>query len=220
MKIERGYYIVAGILTFLVFVSGILIGWYLDNQRVSYLTKRYEDLETELQSLIIEDKFYQIFGNSSLICNFSFDRMYEVVKEVDELGERLESFEKINQFNLQEFGRLKKRYTNLNIDLWLRILKLKGKCNYTVHTILYFYPTKTVCVECDAQGLVLTYWKNRYPKQIMIFPIDGDLDIPLVSSIKSTFNVERYTTLIIDEKKRVEGFISKEDLGEYFKDLE
>jgi len=212
---KRQFYLTAAILTLTIFLAGILIGWYLDTKRIEYISKEYENLELDLRSLILENNFFQTFNNPDLYCESSFERLPKIMKEVDKLGNRLESFERINQFNLEEFERLKKNYILLNIDLWLRLVKLKQQCNYSIHTILYFYPEKE-CLDCSAQSLVLTYWKEKMPNSVMVFPIDGDLDFPLIKILKTKFNITTYPSLVIDEKYVVKGFISKEELGKYF----
>ncbi|MBT3408447.1 hypothetical protein HN415_07225, partial [Candidatus Woesearchaeota archaeon] len=46
-KISLNRYVVAGIITFLVFTLGLLLGLIMDNERVQYLDKRAEFQEID-----------------------------------------------------------------------------------------------------------------------------------------------------------------------------
>ena len=44
-KINTRIYLKAALLTFLVFITGVAIGWYLDESRVSFVKSRIDELE-------------------------------------------------------------------------------------------------------------------------------------------------------------------------------
>jgi predicted DsbA family dithiol-disulfide isomerase len=51
----------------------------------------------------------------------------------------------------------------------------------------------------------------------MIFAIDVDSKLGIVNALKVYFNVTQVPTLIINEKQKLEGFVSKQDLEEITK---
>ena len=108
---------------------------------------------------------------------------------------------------------VQRRYIIDNLRYWLLAKESKQRCNLDIVTILYFYSSD--CDSCPNQGTILTYFKNLFGEQVLIFPINLDLknDEPMVEIAMLQFNVTKYPTLIIDTQK-YEGVIKKDDLQE------
>jgi hypothetical protein len=212
-KISFKIYLVAGILTVLVFSSGILVGWVLDQNRLTTIQSQIDDLQINLQNLDLENSFYSSVENKST-CLLYITKAESLSKQTDELASRLNTFEDTNQFQLNSLNLLKKRYTLLNLGFWLQLVNLKKNCNYNATTILYFYPTK-ICDECVAQAIILDSLKKEMPEKLMIFAVDADLNLGIVDLLKKTYNITSFPTLVINEKDKIENFAGKEVLKKY-----
>jgi hypothetical protein len=218
-KVSLNVYIKAAILTALVFISGIAIGWYLDSQRVVFLQSQIDKLQISLSSLALEETFYNSINmNKEMLCEVYVSKANEVSIEAGKLGSYLEGFREITKFNAHEFEILKNKYFISNLQFWLYMRRLREECNYSVITILYFYNVKN-CEDCAAQGIALTSLKRGDPEKYMIFALDIDSDLGIVKTLVKYFNVTKAPTIIINEKIKLEGFVPKEKIKDVVKDL-
>jgi len=212
-KIRVNVYLKAALLTFLVFVSGIAIGWYLDEARVSFVKSKIDELEISFSNLALEEEFYRsIASNKDTICNIYISKANDLALQAGKLGSYLESFREISKFGLHNIESLKDKYFILNLKLWLYMRKLREECNYNTTTILFFYTSMKRCEDCIAQGIVLDQLKKSNPEKYMIFAVDVDSKVGIVNALKVYFNVTQVPTLIINEKQKIGGFISRQEL--------
>jgi len=61
--------------------------------------------------------------------------------------------------------------------------------------------------------MVLTFLKEKLNENLLVYAIDGDLDLAPVEVLKDTFTVNKYPTLIINGEK-YEGFFDSKELTE------
>jgi len=217
-KIRTRIYIKAALLTLLVFISGVAIGWYLDETRVSFVKSKIDELEISFSNFVLEEEFYRsVATDSKTICNIYTSKASELAMQAGKLGSYLESFREISKFGLHNIESLKDRYFILNLQLWLYIRKLREECNYNATTILFFYTSLVKCDDCIAQGIVLDQLKKKEPENYMIFAIDVDSKLGIVNALKFYFNVTKVPTLIINENIKLESFISRQKLEEITK---
>jgi thiol-disulfide isomerase/thioredoxin len=217
-KVRTHIYLKAALLTLLVFVSGVAIGWYLDETRVFFVKSKIDELEVSFSNLALEEEFYRsVATDSKTLCNIYISKANELALQAGKLGSYLESFREISKFGLHNIESLKDRYFILNLQLWLYMRKLREECNYNATTILFFYTSVNKCDDCIAQGIVLDQLKKKDPSKYMIFAIDVDSKLGIVNALKVYFNVTKVPTLIINEKQKLEGFISRQELEEITK---
>jgi len=212
-KVRVRIYLKAALLTFLVFISGVAIGWYLDETRVSFVRSKIDELEISFSNLALEEEFYRsIASNKDTICNIYISKANDLALQAGKLGSYLESFREISKFNLHNIESLKDKYFVLNLKLWLYMRRLREECNYNTTTILFFYTSMKRCEDCIAQGIVLNQLKKSDPEKYMIFATDVDSKLGIVNALKVYFNVTQVPTIIINEKEKIEGFISRQEL--------
>ena len=217
-KISVKIYVKAAILTAMVFIAGIAIGWYLDESRISFVQSKLDELQISFSNLALEEEFYNVmkFDKDSL-CRIYIQKANELALQAGKLGSYLETFREVNRFSLYDIEKLKEKYFVLNLQLWLYMKRLREECDYNATTILFFYTSAQRCNDCIAQGIVLDQLKKKMPEKYMIFALDVDSKLGIVNAIKTYFNVTTVPTIIINEKEKIEGFVSKEDLEEMTK---
>ncbi len=217
-KISTKIYLKAALLTLLVFISGIIIGWYLDETRVSFVKSKIDELEISLSNFALEEEFYRsVTTDKKTLCNIYISKANDLAIQAGKLGSYLESFREISKFGLHNIETLKERYFILNLRLWLYMRKLREECNYDVSTILFFYTSAKRCEDCIAQGIVLNQLKKDNPEKYMIFALDVDSNLGIINSLKIYFNVTKLPTLVINENQKVEGFITKQEIEKLLK---
>jgi thiol-disulfide isomerase/thioredoxin len=217
-KISTRIYLKAALLTIAVFITGVAIGWYLDETRVYFVKSKIDELEISFSNLALEEEFYRsVATDSKTLCNIYISKANELALQAGKLGSYLESFREISKFGLHNIESLKDRYFILNLQLWLYMRKLREECNYNATTILFFYTSLKKCDDCIAQGIVLDQLKKKDPNKYMIFAIDADSKLGIVNALRVYFNTTKLPTIIINEKLKLEGFVSKQELEELAK---
>lgn len=204
--------LIAGFVTLIVFISGMLLQWTLDQTRTQDLTTRITELEITTNSLMAEKEIINLFGGKE--CEIYKKRTGDIAARVDRLGTTLENYKGSGVFQDDEYESIKHEYMILEILYWAKLQDLKDKCgdnNYV--TILYFYAED--CQACKDQGVILTDLKKDYREKVMVFSLDfGYLNKePNINFISTLYDVQKAPTLILNKEMRLEGLQSKEKLS-------
>ena len=217
-KISTRVYIIAGILTLLVFLGGVSLGWYLDYNRVSVVQSQIDNLQLDFQNLQLENSFALAVGGNST-CSLYASKAVSLSAQTDKLANELNSFSNINQFQTGALNNLKKRYTLLNLEFWTQLTNLQKTCGYNATTLVYFYTAEPnrQCDECVAQGLVLDSLKKQAPDRVMVFAIDYNLDLGIVKTLRAAYNITQVPSIVVDGKQVIKGFADKATLENYLR---
>ncbi|TAL46730.1 hypothetical protein EPN87_04460 [archaeon] len=217
-KISTRVYIIAGILTALVFLGGVSLGWFLDYNRVYTVESQMNSLQLDFQNLQLENLFISALGNNST-CSLYSGKAVSLSAQTDKLASDLDDFSNINQFQADTLANVKKRYTLLNLEFWMQLTNLQKTCGYNATTLLYFYTVdpNRPCDECVAQGLVLDAMKKQAPEKMMIFAVDYNLDLGIVKALITTYNITSTPSIIVNSDMVVKGFANQSALGKYLK---
>lgn len=196
-KINWKTYTVAAVITLVVFCLGIGLGYLISNKKydimrsdLENISLRQRDIETEL--LLINS----IGVKSCETLNYEIEK---TASQSAELGQKVSYYDN-EMIKNPEFYTIKRQYIINLIQLWSYWELFKKNCNSSVNTILYFYSIKS-CDDCQAQGFVLSFLKEKYPEKIMTFALDKDEDLYSLNLVKNIYNVTKAPTLIINEKK-------------------
>lgn len=196
-KINWRVYITAAIITLIIFSLGIGLGFMISNEK-------YDIMKTDLDNIQLQQKDIEteMMLTSSLGANSCKTLNYEIEKTATqsaELGQEVSYYDNEIIKN-QDIYTIKRYYIINLIQLWSYWELFKKNCNSSVNTVLYFYSIKN-CDDCQAQGFVLSYLKDKYPDKIMTFALDKDEDMYSLNLIKNTYNITLSPTLIINNKK-------------------
>ncbi len=205
VKANKKVLIGAAILTALVFLSGLAVGWVLDSTRVAMLQSQISSLQNQFSSLSLENSFTSSLKDQSILCTVSLERSTQFSEEAGNLENTINNFQLTNQFQQNQITELKTQYTLVNLQFWLQMRNLRENCNQNITTILFFYNVRN-CDACVAQGLVLDSVKKSNPSHIMIFAVDQGLDLGIISLLESTYNITTTPSIVINEKQIVQGF--------------
>lgn len=215
-KIDIKIYIKAAFFTLIVFSVGIGIGIYLDSLRISFFASKFEEFQIDFSNLILEEMFFKsILAEEDRLCSIYNEKTTKLAEKAGKLGSYLESLREATKLKSYEFEILKQKYFLSNLQLWLHMIGLREKCNYNVTTILFFYTSLSKCDDCIAQGIILSRLKKQNPDYYMIFAVDVDSKLGIVSTLKQYFNITQVPAVVINENIKLEGFHSEERLRKY-----
>ena len=207
----------AGIFTLIVFISGVLLGYFLESSRIDDIRDEYRGVERQWADVKIQSSFYRLvwseFCSESINENLAFaDRVYEE-------GLKLEKYEESNKLS-KEILYEKEKYVLLKLEFWLNSVYLKEKCSSDYTNLIYFYaqnPSLRQKAEQETQSLILKDLKDKYGSKLMLIPLPIDLDIATINILKENYEVDDVPAILINEKVKLTGVYSIEQIEEEIK---
>lgn len=209
-KISTDKYIASGIITLLIFSLGLTLGFILEDHRYNLIEEINREQEVNYLSLQLQYLYLNTFINYNN-CPILSTTLKETIEDLSNSLSEVVAYEEEKEIADEKKTITLRRYTLDNLRYWLLARESKIKCNLNIVPILYFYATE--CPSCPNQGTILSYFKNVFGEQVLVFPINLDLRAhePMVEITMSQFKISKYPTLVIDNKK-YEGVVQKEQL--------
>lgn len=205
----------AALATLVIFVIGVSVGGFLDSTRFDDARTRLDFASSQADESRLGLLFFQTFRGNPNFCGAFAVQLETVGSYLDKLGVELKRYGEAN--SLKDFDALKRKYALANVEMWLYSLNFKRSCSLPQQTpVLYFYPDKTVCADCEAQARVLTSLKQKCHSSLLVFSVPADLDIGTVNVLKKQFGVEQYPFLVVGENETVSKLSSAQELSKRF----
>ncbi len=209
-KISKDKYLIAGVITFLIFMLGLTMGFIIEDHRYNLVEEINIEQDVKYQSLQLQYLYLTAFSTYDN-CPVLAGTLKETVRDLSSSLSEVIAYEEERSSTGTRQQVVMRRYVLDNLRYWLLATESKKKCSLKIVPILYFYATE--CPSCPNQGTILTYFKRLFGEQVLIFPINLDLrdEEPMVEILISQFNITKYPTIIVDNKK-YEGVVQREQL--------
>lgn len=198
-EMHKRNYLAAAVITFLLFGMGLLLGIFLSGERLDYSKQQLQQQRLELDSLQMQYQFINSFnlkGNCAAI-----DKTFEVnVKNLIDLGSKIEKYSADVNFNVEEFNNLKREYALAQLRYWLLARKAEETCNRDIVSVIYFYSDEDACFSCSTQSRILTHMKGKLENKLLVFSMDAAFTIePMVTILKESYNITEFPSLVIGD---------------------
>lgn len=204
-KIETKKYVLAFVITAMVFFGALLVSNRFSERRLNEV-KTIED-KISLDLLSSETQFALLKESS---CK-AIDHSTAFSEELNSLTQKLSYMEdNLGSENTQVLS-LKKYYSLLQIKDSLLVKQVTEKCGTKPITIIYFYSNKGDCNECKREGYVLTKLREEYP-ELRIYSFDYNLDLSAVKTLKSIYGVKNTLPALVIWDENYYGFKSADDI--------
>ena len=195
-------YIVTLAITVAIFGTTIAISMWIDNARVNNVRSLQDSislniLSSETQFNLLKDADCEDLFNSDLAA------------QLTDMGNRLSFLESTGHSQEADFISLKQYYYLLEIKDYM-LTSSATKCPLRPVSVAYFYQPN--CSECDKQGNVLSYLRQRYPDNIRVYSFDYSLDISAVHTLANLNKIEKVFPSIIVDGKTYTDFQSVDDI--------
>lgn len=192
------------LLTFIIFVSGLLIGGYNNYHKLGVLVGLSNDLKLDIQTAELEFDLMD-----TLSCNFSSD--LGLSQKLQNLADKLSYMESSLGIDDPRVIALKKQYFLLETKHWLLNEKKNSKCHnnniLNNSVILYFYNNGDDCSDCDLQGTALSYYHKSH-KFASVYSFDGSMNDSIVSSLKLMYGISDIYPSTVINGELFEGLLS------------
>ncbi|MFA5050241.1 MAG: thioredoxin family protein [Candidatus Micrarchaeia archaeon] len=202
-KLSVKIYLVALILTIIVFMIGVYVGGIANITASEGLLEKMEDYYTKSNLFEI----MLLSGESPSFCPLYLEELENLETKTIKLGEELDYLETVKGVYDEN---LKKNYFLLELKSYLLFEKVNSLCKTDKTIILYFYSKD--CPDCILQGKELDLISEQMKGKIRIYSFDGSISSSAVESIKERYNITNYPSLVINGNKE-EGLKNKNEIN-------
>jgi len=211
-KARWGNYLVAFVITALIFGTALYASNYFNNRRIADIRTTQDDISTQILSLETQFDLMQEHSCSDIAENTTLP------SEMTALGSQL-SYMEAQGGNVEEIARLKGLYSLLEIKDYLIMKQLAARCNLKPVFIFYFYSNKGDCTDCAKQGYVLTDLAQTYP-QLRTYSFDYNLNVSALKTLISIDDVAYKLPALVINGKVYYGFHSVDDIQKILPQLQ
>ncbi|MBU3923686.1 MAG: hypothetical protein KJ592_02110 [Nanoarchaeota archaeon] len=202
------------IVALIIFWTGILIGIFFEDSRVSEITAFYSDSETAISDFEMASN---LVFNENLNCERLNDESKIFADRIYEEAKKLEQYDNSNKIT-DRVLHLHKRYDLLRTMLWQKIIENKERCNSSTNTVVYLYKYLTTDIgEVSTQKTMsnyLTEIKVQNP-DIILIPIATDTGILSLGIMQEIYGISESPTIIINEQKQIKDLSGLSDIQPY-----
>jgi len=207
-KLDRDVLVFALIISTILFLSGVALGWLLNETKLGILEESLTETKGDIENFQLQILLLDNLGKN-ITCPFLEEQIKNLDKKAYELGSKLESLSKENTGN-EDYIKAKSEYSRILVTYWSLAGKMKNLCGHeNFVSVLYFFSKN--CLTCDEQSFVLTHIKDKLNEKFLVFTLDADFDEPVIKILKKYYNIEKYPTIILENNK-LEGLQNKNNL--------
>ncbi|MDD5750440.1 MAG: hypothetical protein PHU56_02200 [Candidatus Pacebacteria bacterium] len=203
-KISFQKYFLVLLFTLLIFGSGFFLSDYVTKKRIAQLNDLQQNLRTDILSLETQFSILNQAPCANLNESTLTNELYDISQKLMSVGSSLGE-------NDEQFLELKKYYSILEIKHWLLLQRAADECKLPLAFIIYFYEDGKNCPQCEDQGYILTYFREKYPF-LRIYSFDYDLELAALKTLKSVFRLKDGTPIMVINNDAYYGYKSKEEL--------
>lgn len=202
------------VVTIFVFIAGLILGFYIELSNVS--KSDFLIRSSEVDFLDQQIKVSQLNNEINFNCEDARINLFKFANEIYSDALQFEENDVQSKLTTNQREGLHKRYDLLRVNLWLESLILRGKCNDSFHTVLYFFDYNSQDVDVRSEqrilSLVLMDLKNNHPEEILLLPIAANLNLGSVDMIKEKYNLSSSPSIILDESLVLDSLVTLEEL--------
>ncbi|MEK6829996.1 MAG: hypothetical protein AABY15_07810 [Nanoarchaeota archaeon] len=200
-----------------IFIIGILIGISFESSRLDQINEYYTLSEISLMDSLALNKISDLKNISCTeLVNYDFEFADKIYDEALLLEKYEQSGKITNSINAAH-----KRYDLLRTILWINVMKTRERCQQNFSSIVYLYNYNTNDLTERAQQIVwsriLFDLKQKSGEKIVLIPISVNNEITSLKSLIDGFKINRYPSVIINEKNILYNLTSVEDIEKYLK---
>lgn len=193
-KISTRKYLLAFILTLVVFVGGITIGILFENIRLNYSQQVILNEKVSLRSLQLQQNYIEA-GIAD--CNTLNQVLETNINELSKKMAEVIDYEKKSFFNEEEFNLQLQDYFLTEIQFLLTAQEIDKKCEKDNVKIVFFYDDN----EQDTQGEILGYIKKLFGSQVLVFSFNSGFEQePMIKILLTSHNITQFPAIVVGDQ--------------------
>jgi hypothetical protein len=194
-------FILAGVLTVLLFLAIYGLNGLMDTQRQSNVEAGMGGLIDDMEDIEASYYLMQYLEDQNTSCDSLITQMNYLEAKLWKFDEKIKNYKDAQEeFGGEEFYIQEKNRLNRREVMQLSILgKVKKACSYNHTIILYFYGNCKTVPNCGEQGFVLNYFNEMTDNGMTILSFDGDRDTQVVNTLMKAYNVTSFPCLVVED---------------------
>src|SRR3989339_4616 len=213
LKNQKRVFWEALLVTFVVFIFGILLGISYESIRVSDINDYYAKSEISLMDILA---FNNLVDLENARCKDLIDSNIEFADRIYEEAILLEDLENLGKVT-DDLEITHKRYDLLRTFLWINTIKAQEKCSEDFSTVVYIYDSKnedlTVRATQKVWSKILYELKEEKGSEIILIPIANDGEIESLNFLVNQYNITKFPVVIINNKIFLNELSTVEELN-------
>ena len=186
-------YLIAFILTVVIFTGGIFIGILFEDLRLRDSQNDILSEKVVLQSLQLQQKYIDSgaadCATMNKILETNIDDLNKKMKEVIE-------YEKNSFVNTDEFNLQLQDYFLTEIQFLILSEEIDKKCSKDNVKVIYFYDENAF----DTQGSILDYLRKVFGSKVLVFSLNSDFSQePMINILLSSYNITEFPSVVVED---------------------
>ncbi len=193
-KINFSVYVGAFVLSLLIFVIGIYIGYLIDSSNLQSINQEVSTMSEKMASIQL---LLLLEGNSSS-CPIYLSELNSLDQEIEKVGYKLSYFEDEKSIYDND---LKRKYFVLEGESYLLSKKVRSVCGDKSLLLVHFYSNKN-CSNCKEQGSEILKARDDAVSKginIRLFSFDGELESPVAEALEAQYGIKHYPSIVVNE---------------------
>ena len=189
----------AFLLTAFFFLSGIVLGIYIEQSRADDLNVAFYNSESSLyDSFALTGNVIQNLGVS---CEDIEETIIGFADKIYEEARQLEKFDSSNKLT-DSVKAIHGKYDLLRTLLWMNTIDLKERCEIDTVVYLYVYDTQDLSLKSKqiVWSRILGDMKAEKGNEFLLIPIAVDQDITSLDFLIKKYDIKEFPAVIINEE--------------------
>jgi hypothetical protein len=217
LKSKKHVFWEALLITTLIFILGIFIGMSFEKRNINIIESYYAQSEVSMMDMFV---FQDLVETGNYNCEEMIKTTIDFADRVYKEALLLEPYEKSNILT-ENIILSHKKYDLLRTFIWINSIKISEKCqnDFTLIIYLYEYNTEDIAKIATQKvwSRILSDAKEKYGSEIILLPIAADNNLSSIDMVVNKFHIEKFPSIIINEKIVLNDLNSLNDLEDYIK---
>ncbi len=191
---KKNRYLIALILTIIIFTLGIIIGLFIEKLRLEQTENSMLHEKVNLQSLQLQQNF---IASGNVDCTTLHEILDANIDELTRKGGIVQEFEKSAILDKDKFNLQHRDYFLTEIQYYLITKEIEKKCPKDSINVLYFYDSN----KYETQGDILGYLKKIYKERLLVFSLNAEFEQePMINVLITAHNITSYPAIVVDDE--------------------
>ncbi|MBT4538809.1 hypothetical protein HOI26_05785 [Candidatus Woesearchaeota archaeon] len=192
-KVSTKKYLLAFILTIIIFTGGIFIGILLEDARLNSSEQTILNEKITLRSLQLQQEYIE----SGLADCGTLQQVLD--SNINELGKKVAQvieYDKKSVFNQDEFELQLQDYFLTQMQFLFLANEVDQQCPQDSVKVLYFYDEN----QFDTQGNILDYLRKLFGDNVLVFSFDSTFrQEPMISVLMNSYDIKEFPSVVVGD---------------------
>lgn len=190
-KFSGRRYIIAFVLTLIIFTGGIFVGLLIDNARLNTSNQLALKEKVNLRSLQLQQQYIDAgFADCKTLNHVLEENTNQLAKKMV----IVQDYEKKSFFNEEEFNLQLQDYFLTEMQFLFTAKEIDQKCTRDSIKIIYFYDEN----KFDTQGDILAYLKKLFGPRVLVFSFNSAFkEEPMIPILLSSYKITTFPAVVV-----------------------